>query len=205
MKHSGPICDQISEDKCWFTISNFLTFLRILLSPALVAGIYFKYWQLTFALFIAVAFTDVLDGYIARWLDEKTNLGAFLDPIADKIFLLSVFSSLAFLDSPFFHIPTWFVFLILCRELIILLGTYFLIKTNVKVEVNPTIWGKLTTFFQIIFISWIFVCYFLGRLPCKTYYSLLGFVTFFSLLSLFQYVGLGIRYLRSEKDDKLRQ
>ena len=198
MKYSDPITRQIIQDEKWFTISNCLTFVRILLTPVIVAAIIFKYWYLAFYSFVFAAATDLLDGYLARLLDEQTNLGAMLDPIADKIFLIATFSSLAFLDSPFFHIPVWFIILILCRESTIMLGTFSMMQANIKVEINPTIWGKLTTFFQIIFISWIFICYFFSWVPSKTYYTLLGFITAFSIISLVQYVSLGIKYLRKE-------
>ena len=198
MKYSDPIADQVIQDKKWFTISNCLTFVRILLTPVIVVAIIFKYWYFAFYSFVFAAITDLLDGYLARLLNEQSNLGAMLDPIADKFFLISTFSSLAFLDSPFFHIPIWFVILILCREFTIMLGTFSMMQANINVKINPTIWGKLTTFFQIIFISWIFICYFFSWVPSKTYYTLLGFITAFSIISLVQYVSLGIKYLRKE-------
>lgn len=198
MKYSDPVIDKVRKDERWFTISNCLTFLRIILTPVIVVAIIYKQWSVAFYSFMIAAITDLLDGYLARLLDEQTNLGAFLDPVADKFFLIATFSSLAFLDSPFFHIPVWFIAIILCREFTIILGTYVMMQANINVKINPTIWGKLTTFFQIVFISWIFICYFLGWVPSKTYYVLLSFITIFSVVSLIQYIVLGIKYLRHE-------
>ncbi|MFH1643558.1 MAG: CDP-alcohol phosphatidyltransferase family protein [bacterium] len=197
MKYSDPALERICKSGGWFTISNILTYIRILLTPVIVAGIFYKHWYLVFYIFIAASLTDLLDGYLARLFNQQTTLGACLDPIADKIFLISIFSSLAFLDSPFFHIPVWFVIFILCRESVILLGTYVMMRAEIDVKIDPSIWGKLTTFFQILFIAWIFICYFMHWMPSKTYYTLLSFITFFSVFSLIQYISLGIRYLRN--------
>ena len=69
----------------WLTISNVLTVLRILLVPVIVVGISHHLWSFVFVLFLVAGLTDMLDGYLARWLNEQTTLGACLDPIADKI------------------------------------------------------------------------------------------------------------------------
>jgi len=191
----------ISENQdcvSWITISNFLTIIRILLVPIIVFGISNHFWSFVFVLFLVAGLTDVLDGHLARWLDEQTTLGACLDPIADKIFLISSFSTLSFVDSPSFFIPSWFVFLVVIRESIILGGSFFLLLLGVHLKIVPSIWGKLTTFFQLVFILWIFVCYFVGWNPLRTYSVLLVLLALFSLASLGQYAITGIRYLRGK-------
>lgn len=195
MKQIGQLYKKIYEDKSWLTISNLLTILRIILTPIIVVLIFFENWSWSFSLFIIASLTDLLDGYLSRLLNQKTYLGAFLDPIADKFFLMSVFFSFAFFHSPKFWIPAWFIGLIFCREFIILIGSYLLIRSDVGLKIKPTIFGKLTTMFQSLFIGWIFICYFFNWLPQKTHYFLLVFVTIFSLLSLFTYVRLGLKYL----------
>ena len=177
--------EKIFKDKSWLTISNFLTISRIFLTPVIVYGIFSQRWRMVFLLFLIVTITDLLDGYLARLLDQNTYLGKILDPVADKFLIISSFSSLAFLHSPSFFIPAWFV-------LLVYFFTLFL-KTNF--EVQPNIWGKLTTFFQLIFIMWIFICYFFAWVPAKTYYSLLILLSFFSILSLLQYVKIGFQFL----------
>jgi cardiolipin synthase (CMP-forming) len=194
----------IFKDKRLFTISNFLTLLRIILSPVVVWGIFLNNWVFAFGIFFLASLTDLLDGYLARLFNEKTRFGALLDPLADKIFLLSLFGALVFIDSPSFPIPNWFFIIVVTRELIILVGAAVLLIFDFEFNVEPTFSGKLTTFFYILFISWVFVCHFLKWLPMKTFFVLLVMLSLFSLLSLFYYVKIGlkifIKYFR--KGDK---
>ncbi len=184
----------IYKDKSWLTISNFLTFSRILVTPVIVVGIFYQSWKLVFVLYLFAGLTDLVDGYLARLLNQETFLGKALDPVADKILLISSFAALAFIRSPSFMIPVWFVLIVLIRELIILLGSVFLFKKKTTFKIEPTIWGKLTTLFQLLFIIWLFVCYFFGWVPAKTYYVLLTLLTIFSAISLFQYIKIGLNY-----------
>jgi cardiolipin synthase (CMP-forming) len=199
MHQKELILKRILQDKSWFTFSNLLTCSRIILTPAIVVGIYYQKWVISFWTLFIVGWTDLFDGYLARLLNEDTNLGKFLDPIADKVLLTASFYSLAFIGSPSFPIPGWFVLLIFGRELLILIGIFVMMKAGVKVEISPTLWGKLTTFFQIIFILWMFVCYFYAWVPAKTYYTLLYLLAAISIFSLWQYVKIGINYLSVRK------
>lgn len=185
----------IHKDKQWFTVANCLTASRIFLVPFIVAGIFYQRWYLVFYLFLYVGLSDLLDGFLARLLKENTYLGKLLDPIADKILLVSSFAALAFLESPSFLIPKWFVFLVLFREFFILTGGFIMLLLNINFEIAPTIWGKLTTFFQILFILWIFLCGFFEWNPEKTYYIFLTLLALFSVLSLLQYIKIGLNYL----------
>ena len=185
---------EILKDKSWITVSNILTVSRILLTPIIVFGIFKESWNIVFGLIFFVGISDLLDGYLARLLDEGTNLGKILDPLADKFLIISLFSSLAF-RSPSFSIPIWFVILILLRELIIIFGTGIILHLGINVKISPTIWGKLTTFFQLLFIFWLFVCNFFKWMPARTYYILLILLSIFSIFSLFKYIKLGINYL----------
>ncbi|MFA5074810.1 MAG: CDP-alcohol phosphatidyltransferase family protein [Candidatus Babeliales bacterium] len=187
----------IHKDKQWFTIANCFTASRIFLVPFIVIGIFYQKWYLVFYLFLYVGLSDLLDGFLARLLNENTNLGKILDPIADKILLVSSFASLAFLESPSFLIPKWFVFLVLFREFFILSGSSLMLLLNINFQIAPTIWGKLTTFFQILFILWIFLCGFFEWNPEKTYHIFLTLLTLFSMLSLLQYIKIGLNYLFS--------
>lgn len=179
------------------TISNLLTLLRIFLSPFIFWGIMKGSWFLVFILLVIAALTDVLDGHLARAFSQRTTIGACLDPVADKLLLISSFAALSFVDSPSFFVPRWFFFLILSREIIILGGSLILLLLGTKIQVAPSIAGKLTTFFQLSFILWIFACYFFGWNPVKTYSVSLILLAFFSLFSLVQYGLIGFRYLSS--------
>jgi len=183
----------------WLTLSNGLTSLRIILTPFIVMGIVQRSWGAVFGLLLVAALTDFFDGHLARWRREQTTLGTYLDPIADKILLVSCFASLSFVDSPSFSIPLWFVFLVFIREMTILGGSVILFVLRIKFKVAPSIWGKLTTFFQLTFILWLFICYFFGWNPIRTYSVLLVLLAIFSLISLVHYGIIGVKYLESKE------
>ncbi len=194
MKQPYSLLWHIKQDKCWFTIANVLSMSRVFLAPFVVIGIAFNWWLFSFLLFVVAAVTDLLDGYLARLLHQQTYLGKLLDPIADKIFLLASFTALAFVGSPSFKIPLWFVALVVVRELLIIMGSYVIITTHEHPKVEPILWGKLTTFFQMLFISWLFVCYFMHWEPARTYYAFLVLLAFFSFISFIQYLRKCFNY-----------
>lgn len=197
MKFDTSFFTQLCTCEKRITIPTLLTLLRIILSPVIVVAMVNQYWGTAFCCFVVAALTDVFDGALARWWNDKTVLGACLDPIADKILLLSCFFTLAFVQSPLFQIPHWFVILILCKESIILLGALFLLISGSGFVVNPTRLGKATTVVQISFILWLFACYFFDWVPTKTYYSMIFIMVSFILFSFAQYVYIGLRYLLS--------
>ncbi|MDR3550936.1 MAG: CDP-alcohol phosphatidyltransferase family protein [Candidatus Babeliales bacterium] len=178
------------------TISTMLTLLRIFLVPFIVLSMIFFYWGTACVLFCIAAASDVADGYLARILDEKTFLGACLDPIADKILVLSCFFTLAFVQSPLFSIPLWFVLLVLLKELVLVIGALILYRLKGHIEIHPTLLGKSTTVVQMGFIMWLFACYFFTWIPVKTYYSMLGIVILLVFASLMHYITIGIKQLK---------
>jgi cardiolipin synthase len=182
--------------KSFLNISNLLTISRILITPVIFGGIVRQEWTFVFILFLIAGLTDVLDGYVARKFGLGTEFGACLDPIADKILLISSFAALSFIDSPSFAVPRWFFFLILVRETIILGGALLLFIRGIRLKVVPSIAGKLTTFFQLSFIWWIFICYFFGWNPARTYSVSIVLLALFSLMSLAQYGARGFSYLK---------
>lgn len=188
---------KILQDKRWLNISNIFTLIRILLSPVIVWQMYCRNWNNAFIFFVIGAITDLLDGYLARLFDTQTNLGRMLDPIADKIFLVSSFFSLSFISTPSFHVPAWFVYLLLFREFALLSGCVLLFVIRVNFEAQPIMWGKLATVFQILFILWIFSCYFFHWIPIKTYSISLILLAAYSIFSLLQYIRVGFNYLKS--------
>jgi CDP-diacylglycerol--glycerol-3-phosphate 3-phosphatidyltransferase len=187
MKNIRSLWSYIQQDAAWLTVSNFFSMLRILLAPVVAVGIYYEQWVLTFLIFLIAALTDALDGYFARRWSEHTCLGRVLDPLADKIFLLTVFTALSCLSSPSFSIPWWFVAIILVREVIIITGSCLLVCRHENSQIKPVFLGKLTTFSHMVFIGWLFCCAFLGWMPEKTSVVALTVMIIFSLGALFQY------------------
>ena len=188
MKKQHSLLWFIKQDNRWCTISNILSFIRILLAPVIAFGLAAHSWTFSFFIFVGAGITDLLDGYLARVRHEHTNLGKILDPLADKIFLIASFAALSFMGAPSFQIPWWFVVLMAAREILIIIGSYIIITTNDHPTVEPIIWGKLTTLFQMLFISWLFICHFMCWEPAQTYYVLLILLALFSLLSFIKYL-----------------
>lgn len=179
------------------TFSTMLTLLRIVLTPFIVGAMVMHEWGVAFWLFIISCVCDILDGNIARWFKQETFLGACLDPIADKILIVSCFATLAFVQSPLFSIPLWFVLLVLCKDLVIVGGSAAIFFLRGHLIVHPTLLGKATMVAQSGFIIWLFSCYFFGWVPVKTYYTALGLLFVLVVLSLLQYFRQGLTQWRS--------
>lgn len=131
-----------------FTISNILTGSRIVLAPFIVFYLLQQAWSYALALFFVAGISDLLDGFIARLFNEPTWLGAVLDPIADKLLVVSSLG--AFLIScPDELLPTWFVTIIAIREAILLGGGVILYLMKPSLQIEPTWWGKITTFLTL--------------------------------------------------------
>ncbi len=177
------------------TIPNVLTSIRIILVGCIVLAMVFGWWNTAFFLFLIAAITDVADGTIARLWNVKTFLGACLDPIADKLLIISIFATLAFVETPLIALPRWFVLLIVIKELLQVSGATILYMINGHLDVRPTFLGKMTTFVQTIFIIWLFACYYFDWMPIKTYYAMLVLMLAMVFASLLQYAKIGKRYM----------
>jgi len=145
------------------TTANKVTILRMLLIPFFVveALYYVKTGKELFRLAAILAFgiaaiCDGVDGYIARHYNQRSELGAILDPLADKLLLVSGIILFTFDNQPYFgSIPLWLTGTILGRDLLILVGWVVILTTVGKVKVRPRISGKIATVLQMISIVWI--------------------------------------------------
>ena len=185
--------DRISAHEKRITIATLFTIARIFLTPMIIIAMVGGYWGAACCLFLAAAFTDLIDGFLARYLDQKTFIGACLDPVADKFLLLSCFFTLAFVSTPLFHIPYWFFVAVFIKELVQVIGAIWLYLYRGHRIIEPTLLGKITTTVQIAFIGWLFVCYFFNWVPVKTYYVMLGILFIVMSMSFIQYAFLGVR------------
>lgn len=174
-----------------------LTLIRLVLIPFIVIAMIKDRWGLAFGLYIIASITDVLDGWVARTFNQRTFLGAALDPITDKILFIAVVATLAFIQPFLFTIPLWFVIGVLFKEAWQITGSVFLYVIKGHLHIAPTILGKANGLVQTIFITWLFSCYFFHWAPFRTYYVLLTLVGSFVVLTLLDYTRIGICYLRS--------
>ncbi len=126
-------------------LPNFLTLLRIFLVPLFAFFILRGDVLEGLLVFAGASLTDGLDGYIARAYDRRTRLGALLDPLADKILLLTAYLLLAFLKT----LPLWLSAVVVIRDLIILSGIACLYSVHGTIDFSPTLLGKTTTVAQL--------------------------------------------------------
>ena len=100
-------------------LPNYITLVRIVLIPFFIDLMIYGYYQAALAVFIAACVTDALDGLIARVTNSITELGALLDPIADKLLILASFVTLVLMDM----LPVWLVIIVVSRDVILILGS----------------------------------------------------------------------------------
>jgi cardiolipin synthase len=131
------------------TAPNLLTLLRICLAPFLVAAILQDRFGLGFALFIAAGLTDALDGTLARILKQRTMLGQYLDPVADKVLLSTLFLVLMHKNL----IPATVTVLVFGRDVGILLVAAILYAAVGRREFHPSIFGKANTAAQVAAVA----------------------------------------------------
>lgn len=127
-------------------LPNFITAVRLLLTPFLVVAILNGRWIGALWIGIIAGVTDVLDGLAARWLKVPSRAGAYLDPIADKLLLSAAYLALGAAQA----LPWWMVALVFGRDIFILaMAAYGYWFTTIR-DFPPSLWGKLSTFVQIV-------------------------------------------------------
>jgi cardiolipin synthase len=130
----------------WLTIPNLLTLVRIILTPFILIALANGQYMIGGWTFGGAAFTDILDGLLARRFGSQSKIGQYLDPIADKILLTSIYVGLALGGA----VPLWIVLLIIARDLWILLLSGVALRFTEFRRLEPSLWGKASTFFQIM-------------------------------------------------------
>ncbi|HTH52652.1 MAG TPA: CDP-alcohol phosphatidyltransferase family protein [Edaphobacter sp.] len=125
---------------------NLLTLMRLFILPFLVIEILDGNYSVAFALFLLAGLTDALDGLLARWLSQRTTLGLYLDPIADKLLLSTLFIVLTHANL----IPRYVTVLVFSRDLGILLISTLLFATGTLRDFRPSLLGKFNTLVQVL-------------------------------------------------------
>ena len=137
------------------TLANKITIARILAVPFFITAVlsytpkqdYLRYVAL--GVFLFAVLSDVVDGYVARTYHQKTQIGAIIDPLADKVLLISAFICLyAIAGQLAMDFPIWLVVGVLSRDFILVVGSVLIFMFHGKLGVHVSVWGKATTFFQ---------------------------------------------------------
>jgi cardiolipin synthase (CMP-forming) len=172
------------------SVPNWITIIRIVLIPWFAILVINGSFNQALWVFAGAALTDGLDGLIARWFSQKTRLGSFLDPLADKMLLSTAYVALAVLKK----FPVWLSVIVISRDIIIMLGVSLLVLNQSRFEIKPTIASKVTTILQVLLVLAVLSSGFLqmgdfflqGLLYCT-----LGFTIFSGL----QYIYTGLKIL----------
>ena len=187
------------------TLANRITIARILFIPVFILlTLYYMAsvrtgdpnellrWA-SLMVFVVTCLTDALDGYFARVRNERTRLGTLLDPLADKLLLLS---SLILLTGSWGgnafqpHLPPWYVLLVISRDTLLIIGAVVIHVAVGHTDVRPRIVGKMATFFQMGLIVWV-----LASGPAGWFTWVLGLAAGCTLASAALYVLDGVRQL----------
>jgi len=129
-------------------LPNLITILRILLIPVFINLLIYGLYRSALSVFLLASFTDGLDGLIARAANQRTTLGTYLDPMADKLLLTAAFVGLSVLQ----FVPVWVSVIVVSRDLILVLGALVLHLAQAQFIISPTPLGKTTTFLQLVYI-----------------------------------------------------
>ena len=188
------------------TFANKITVCRIVAVPFFIATVlYYTPGQdhlrfVALGIFLFAVISDAVDGYVARHYRQRTKAGAVLDPVADKLLLISAFTCLYKVGDAIgggVHFPIWLVVGVISRDVILLAGAAIVRLFHGDFEVEPTIWGKATTFFQIAAVLGILL-----RLPWMSAVWLPTILL--TALSGIDYIRKGIKIINGAPPEKAR-
>ena len=135
--------------------ANKISTFRILTVPFFIASLVYYSASRDYLRFIALGIfilgviSDAVDGFIARTQKQHSKAGLVLDPLGDKLLLMSAFICLSIVDDFALRFPGWVTLIVISRDVIILLGAVVVYIVKQSIDVRPTRWGKLTTTFQM--------------------------------------------------------
>lgn len=178
-------------------IANKISIFRILTVPFFVSClIYYKYPETDYLRYVALGIftlgviSDAVDGYIARKAKQISKAGMVLDPLGDKLLLMSAYIGLTVVNGfpNGIKFPLWVTLVVISRDAIILLGAVVIYMVRQSINIMPTKWGKLTTTFQMFSVLAVLIQF-------KYAYLLWSIAVFFTIISGIDYVKRGFNSL----------
>jgi len=172
------------------TIPNLVTAIRIILAPVFIIFLINDDLTSALILFLLCMASDCADGMIARLLNQKSRLGSYLDPLADKLLLLAAFIVLAARGN----LPSWLTVMVIARDIMILLGVLVIFLNGFNLRIKPSIISKINTCFQFTTV----VAVLSGRylpLPDAIYVSLYYATALFTITSGLDYMRYGFQMM----------
>lgn len=175
------------------TLPNLITIGRLFLVPLVIVMIVNERWQAAFIVFVAAGVSDAIDGFIAKRFDMASELGAYLDPVADKALIVSIYITLAMVGA----IPSWLVILVVARDLMIVSAVLLSWLMAKPVTIAPFAVSKLNTAAQLGFAALVLGTRAFGVDPGQA--ILLGqfLVALLTLGSMTAYLAFWLRHMAS--------
>jgi cardiolipin synthase len=175
------------------SIPNLITLARIILVPVVVWLIASGQLRLAFLLFLAAAVSDAVDGFLAKRFGMKTELGAYLDPLADKVLIVSIYVTLGITGV----IPLWVVILVVSRDFMIVGAIILSWVINRPVKIKPHMVSKVNTGVQIVFACLVLASHGYGFDTEPLLTLVMGLVAVLTLLSVGLYLAEWVRHMNS--------
>ena len=167
---------------------NTLTIIRIIIIPIFVTAIIYKRYDYALYLFVIAALTDIFDGLFARLKNQKTALGTFLDPLADKFLIVTSFIIL----STYGLIAKWLAITVISRDTIVIIGWFLLYVVTGKPNVESSSLGRATIWVQSVFVAYVLLN--LNFFPLLSIYPAFQWITAgFTIISGLQYIYRGLK------------
>jgi cardiolipin synthase len=133
------------------TIPNLITLFRIILTPLFIIFLIQGNYRKALVVFVLAGVSDMADGLIARTWQQKSRLGSYLDPLADKLLMAASFVTL----SIYHQIPSWLTVVVLSRDVVLAMGVVIFRLADIPLVVRPSLAGKWTTTFQLITVGFV--------------------------------------------------
>jgi cardiolipin synthase (CMP-forming) len=165
-------------------LPNLITIARILLVPVVVWAIASHEMQVAFILFLLAGVSDAVDGFLAKRFHMKSELGAYLDPLADKVLIVSIYVALGITEA----IPRWIVILVVSRDILIVGGIMLAVLLGKPMKVKPVLVSKLNTAAQIVFAALVLAALAFGFTADLAERIIMGIVAVLTLASIGFYV-----------------
>lgn len=180
-------------------VPNLITVIRILLTPLFVIFLQRDMFPMAILVFTTAGVSDGLDGFIARVFNQRTELGAYLDPIADKFLLIASFVTLGIQQ----YIPGWLAVIVISRDIVIVMGIAVLNIMDIKIRIHPTLISKVTTFVQLFTV---FLTLLYPKVPSEPMakYVMFWLTAVLTTVSGLHYMMLGLNTFQNGQDRLIR-
>lgn len=173
------------------SIPNIITLGRILLVPVIIWAIAANQMTIAFVIFVAAGLSDAIDGFLAKRFNMSSELGALLDPVADKALLVSIYVALGIWGA----VPRWIVILVVSRDLMIVGAVIISWLSGKPIPMKPLMVSKLNTVAQVAFAALVLASLGFGIASAPFDVILMGFVTVLTLVSVSLYLVEWVRHM----------